>query len=281
MKDIITKKGLIIAAIAVVVALIAAVSVAITSGSADLATILSEPVFTPVRSVMTGVVDTLEDIYGYLYRYDELQAENDRLRARVADLEEQYREYSEVSEENDRLRELLDFTQRHSDEDYDLEAVTLISWTSSNFASSFTVNRGQNSGIAVGNAVISSGGYLIGTVAEVAATSATVTTILDTTMSIGARLYSSEDTGVVEGDFSLFRNGKCRLGYLEYGSNVIHGDLVVTTGRGGEIPSGLIIGYVDSVMDNPSGNDFAAVIAPAADISTLSNVYVIKSFEVN
>ncbi|MBR1842831.1 MAG: rod shape-determining protein MreC [Oscillospiraceae bacterium] len=281
MKDIVTKKGIIIAAIAVVIALVAAISIGITNGRADLATILSEPVFTPVKSVMTSVVGTLENIYGYLYRYDELAAENERLRARVADLEEQYREYSEVSEENDRLRELLDFTSRHSDDDFDLEAVTLISWTSSNFASSFTVNRGENSGIAVGNAVISSGGYLIGTVTSVAATSATVTTVLDTTMSIGARLYSSDDTGVVEGDFNLFRQGKCRLGYLEFGSNVVYGDLVVTTGRGGEIPSGLIIGYVDSVLDNPSGNEYAAVVRPGAEFSTLANVYVIKSFEVN
>lgn len=281
MKDTVTKKGIFIAAAAVIIALAAAITIGLTSGRTDVASILSEPVFSPIKSVMTGIVGTLEDVYGYLFRYDELEAENERLRARVADLEEQYREYSEVSAENDRLRELLGFTSRHSNEEYDLEAVTVIGWTSSNFASSFTVNRGANSGISVGNAVISSGGYLIGTVTSVGATSATVTTVLDTTMSLGARLYTSEDAGVCEGDFSLFRQGKCRLGYLENGSNVLYGDIVVTTGRGGSIPSGLIIGYVESAMPDSGGSDFAAVVRPAAEFSSLVNAYVIKSFEVN
>ena len=110
MKDFITKKGIYIAIAAVVIAIIAAVSVAISGGRGDLASMLSQPFFRPLRSAVTALVDSLESIYNYMYSYDEMEAENQELRNRVAQLEEEYREYTQMSQEVDRLRELLGFS---------------------------------------------------------------------------------------------------------------------------------------------------------------------------
>ena len=66
MKDLISKKGIIVAAVAIVIALIAAVTMAVSGGNADFGRVISEPVFKPLRSAMNGLVGTLEDIYGYI-----------------------------------------------------------------------------------------------------------------------------------------------------------------------------------------------------------------------
>ena len=273
MKDFITKKGIYIAIAAVVIAIIAAVSVAISGGRGDLASMLSQPFFRPLRSAVTALVDSLESIYNYMYSYDEMEAENQELRNRVAQLEEEYREYTQMSQEVDRLRELLGFSETR--EELKFTPVSVISWTASNFASSFTISRGSNAGIELYDAVVTSTGYLVGQVTGVTASSATVTTILDTTMSIGARVYEGGGTGVAQGDFQLFLDSKLKMPYLSEDDEIIIGDTVVTSGEGGLFPSDLVIGYVDSLVASSSGLDDYAIIRPAADINGVTDVYVV------
>lgn len=273
-----SKKSIWVIAAAILVALVAAVSIALNGGKADLSQLISEPVFQPIRNVVSSIAGSMEGLYGYTYRYDSIVKENEELRARVAELEESYREYDRLNAENRRLRELLDFKERHSGMEYELEPVTVVSWTASNFASSFTINRGSASGLEVGDCVITSEGYLVGQVTQVGSSSATVVSIIDTTMSMGAILSGTDESGIVEGEFSLFKQSRLRLAYLENSANVIVGDTVLTSGKGGNSPAGLIIGYVESLRDNPSGGDAYGIVRPAADISSLSHLYVITSF---
>lgn len=276
MKDLISKKGIIIAAIAIVIALVAAVTMALSGGNADFGRVLSEPVFKPLKSAMSGLVSSLEDIYGYIYRYDSVVAENAALKERIAELEKDSREYTEIIEENERLRSLIGFSRRGSDElPYELKDVTVISWTASNFSSSFTINRGETYGIEVGDAVITAEGYLVGTVTEVGVSSSTVVSIIDTTMSVGAILSGTDETGIVEGDFSLFKESRLKLGYIANTSNVFIGDSVLSSGRGGSSPAGLIIGTVESIKEDSTGHGSYAVVKPAADLSSVSDLYVI------
>ena len=278
MKEFIKKKGIYVAIAAVAVAIIAAITTAFTSGGASFVSILSEPFFKPVKSVVTSTVSSLEQLYGYMYKYDEISAENEELRKRVADLEEEYREYTEISNENRRLRSLLGFNERHSSENFEYCSTSVISWTASNFASSFTINKGSSSGVEKYDCVVTEDGYLVGQVTSVTASSATVVSILDTTMSFGAVVYESGETGIVEGDFDLLGDSLLRLGYLGDSANIIIGNAVMTSGQGGTCPEGLVIGYVDSIAENPSGLDYHAVIRPAADINNISHLYVITDF---
>lgn len=281
MKDSHVKKGLYALVAALLVALIAAVSMAVTARGTDLAYALSEPVMRPLKGVMTSLVESLERVYGYVYRYDSIMAENAELRARIAELEEDYREYNEIIQENDRFRALLGFKERHAGEDYELEPVTVISWTASNFASTFTINRGSGSGIELHDAVVTADGYLVGIVTGVGNTTATVTTLLDTTMSVGALMEGTGETGIVEGNFALFREEKLRLGYLEGAAGLIIGDTVLTSGRGGTLPGGLVVGYIERLREDPAGGGSYAIVDPAADINSVTEVYVITDFNLN
>ena len=158
MKERHSKSGIYIIAAAVVIAILATITASLGAGGTGFANLLSEPVFKPVKSVMTSMVHGLEEIYGYMYLYDETVAENQRLKERIHDLEEEYREYTEISQENDRLRALLDFDRRHANRDYVYESASIISWTASNFSSSFTINKGSSSGIVRGDSVITENG---------------------------------------------------------------------------------------------------------------------------
>ena len=268
----------VIFAAALVIALFAAVSIAVSTGHIDMGRVLAEPVMSPLRTMMTSLVENLEELYGYIYRYDKIKAENEELHARIAQLEDDYREYTEISQENERLRALLGFNARHSSQNFQMEPIRITSWTASNFASSFTANRGTAAGIEVGDCVITADGYLVGRVTQAAPGSCTVVTLLDTTTSLGVALRETEANGILQGEFTLFQAGRLKLGYLGGDANVIIGDTVLTSGRGGSIPAGLTVGYVESLAENAPGNDFFAVVKPAADMTGVTDLYVITDY---
>ncbi len=273
------KKSTYIVLAALVIVLVSIVSIAAGSSGSDLANRTLSPAFAPLRRAMTTVVDGFERVYNLAYRYDRLVEENEELKARVARLEDDYREYSEISEENERLHKLLGFATKHTD--YTLTSATIISWTSSNWASSFTVNLDGETEVSPGDSVITETGYLVGRVTSVSSMSATVTTIIDTTMNIGALVYETGETAVAEGDFDAFQDGQMRLSYIQNIEGVMTGCTVVTSGKGGAYPKGLVIGTVSEVVTPASGLGVYARINPSADIDNLSHVYIITEFEVS
>lgn len=279
MKEFISKKGIYVAVAAVVVAIAAAVSVAISGGGSGFAAMLSEPFFKPIKSAMTSLVTSLEHTYGYMYRYDEIVAENEQLRAQIAELQQDYRETTEIMEENERLRALLGFSERHEDMKY--EPVSVISWTASNFSSSFTISKGSTAGIALYDPVITENGYLVGQVTAVTSASCTVTTIVDTTTRVGASVYENGETGVISGDYELFRDNRVKLSYVGTNGDLIIGDTVMTSGSGGVYPAGLVIGRIAGIAVGSSGLDSYAIVEPSADIDSLTHLYVVTDFAVS
>ena len=69
--------------------------------------------------------------------------------------------------------------------------------------------------------------------------------------------------------------------YLPENSELIAGDLVTTSGRGGVYPAGLVAGHVEEVRTDASGMTRYAVIAPETDLDGLQQVFVITDFTVN
>ena len=71
----------------------------------------------------------------------------------------------------------------------------------------------------------------------------TVKSIIDTTFSASVDVGSG-NTVTASGDFSLMSKGMLKISYLEEGTGIASGDSVVTSGKGGVFPQGLLIGYV-------------------------------------
>ena len=276
MRDFIKRNGLIIIAAAVLVAVIAAVSIAFGSGGSDAAGGTVNNVMRPLRGVMSGIASELENVYGYMYGVDMLKAENEELKTRVAELEREYREYEEMAAENERLYKLLEFEDTHSG--YDLTQTTVLSPSASSWQSAFTVSKGTNAGLAVGNCVITEAGFIVGRITSVSKSSAVVTTLIDTTSSIGATVWDTGDSCVLCGDFELMREGRAKLKYLPDACTLAPGDTVTASGSGGVFPRGLVLGTVESVESDASGSGDCAVIVPSAELDSLNYVYVITAF---
>ena len=232
----------------------------------------------PIQGAVGSVVEWMRGIYGYIYRYDKLLAENESLRRQLAEAQEQVRSSQDALEENTRLRKLLELREQHTD--YVLESSKVVLWSSSNWSSAFTISKGASSGIALGAPVITEYGAVVGQVTELGENWATVSTLIDVDMSVGAFVGAAGNSGMVVGEFGLMRKNQAKLTFLADGAQIFVGDDVLTSGSGGAFPAGLVIGKLVAVQTEAGGQIEYGIVEPQCDLDSLVQVFIIKDFEV-
>lgn len=278
MKKYIKDHGVKLGIIVLAAILLVLISTGSKDGKAGFLTNLVGSARTPVQRAASSISELFDGVYGYLYKYDSLKAENDALRIQLADAQSQVRAAADANEENKRLRELLKFAEKHTD--YVFEAAKIVSWNSSNWESSFTISKGTNQGIKAGSAVITEYGAFVGVVHEVGDNWATIRTIIDVGISVGVLVGADGTAGMAVGDYGLMKAGEVKLTYLAEGAQMFKDDSILTSGKGGLIPQGLNIGKVSTIKSEASGQIEYGVIKPDCVFSELVQVYIIKEFNV-
>ena len=74
--------------------------------------------------------------------------------------------------------------------------------------------------------------------------------------------------------------GCVKLSYLAEGVSLFEGDTVLTSGKGGAFPAGLVIGAVEEVRSDAGGQETYGMIRPSCDLANLVQVFVIKDFKI-
>ena len=231
-------------------------------------------VFTPVKSAAAYIGNSIEKFFRTFADYDRLKSENETLKAENDDLTVRLEKSYHLETENERLRKLLELTDKLPE--YNKTEATVVSVSDDKVSSVFTVNKGSLSGIKVKDVVVSSEG-LVGYVRDVGFNWATVVTILDPQVAVGAFLPRTELVAMTEGHRELKSDGLCRLSYLENTSLINRGDTVVTSGLGGLYPEGITIGKISEITVRDNGLSQYGIIAPAVDFSSLRYVCILSA----
>lgn len=235
-----------------------------------------QTVLTPLRAGANALTNQAEQMYNYMFRYEALQAENEALKSEIAQMQEDNRLADSISRENDRLRDLLEL--KEANPDYDLVDGYVIARSSTDWTSTFTVDRGSIHGIEVGMVAITANGEVVGLVTEAGSNYCTIKTILDSSLEISATIASSGYSGMVQGAYTTADAGHLRMNYLPSTAVIRNRDQVVTAGST-VYPRNLILGYVVGVgMDDASVAKFARV-EPAANIDQLEQVFILTNFD--
>ena len=232
-------------------------------------------VLTPVRTGVSRLTDQAEQLYSYMYRYESLAAENEALKQKIAQMENDARLADSVSRENDRLRGLLELPQIY--ETYELVDGYVIAKDSADWSSTLTINRGTNAGIRKGMCAVTANGEVVGLVTEVGLNYCVVKTVLDSSLGISAVLTSSGYSGMVQGNYVEGEETQLRMNYLPSEAVIRINDQVVTSGST-VYPRDLILGYVIDAGFDESGVAKFALLRPAADIDTLEQVFILTSY---
>jgi rod shape-determining protein MreC len=212
----------------------------------------------PVRNAWHGVTD-----------YDELQRENDELRAQVEAGEAGGVRASDAERQLADLSASLDLPWAGN-----MQTVTarVVSGPRSNFSHAVEIDKGTDDGVAVGMPVATGAG-LVGTVSQATGGTSTVELLTDPEFRVGVRLSTTGDLGTARGqgrDDPLSVDSA-----IDPGTEVAEGTGVVTSGVDrSAYPPGIPVGTVASTHQGSGGLVLELDVDPLVDVDQLSYLTV-------
>jgi rod shape-determining protein MreC len=221
----------------------------------------------PVQQAATFVIKTVRGVFQHYVFLVHLQKENELLKKRMAELQEENHQTKEMVLSHDRLRKLLEFRERMATSTI---AAQLIGQDPTSWFKSVTINKGERDGVHKGMAVISPEG-VVGQILKTSPDYATVLLMTDYNSAIDAIVQRTRAKAIVEGK----EENRCQLKYLLRTEEVVVGDVVITSGLGGVFPKGLTIGEVRSVDKKGHGVFQFADLTPSVDLAKLEEVLVL------
>ena len=261
----------------IIVSILLAAGLAVLSNAMGMSipSMLVQGILAPFKAGANALTNSAEQFYSYMFRYETLAAENEALKAQIAEMEDTARQADATARENARLREQMGLLSYN--DDYRTVDAYIISTSSVDWSSTFTINQGSNAGIAVGMCAITAYGELVGLVSEVGTNYAVVKSVLDSSLEISATIASSGYSGIVQGGYATGKDGLLRMNYLPSNATIRNFDKVVTTGST-VYPRNLILGHVVDADFDGSGVAKYALIQPAADIRSLEQVFIVTQY---
>lgn len=221
----------------------------------------------PVGVVFSTTGERVSSFFGSITRINSLQRENKLLTDKLNSALTEIASLSEAKKENDSLRRELGFKVSSQ-----LNLVpAAIAYFDPSLRDGITVRVDSSEGIKVGNVVLSEG-FMIGRVSEISGTTLHVLLITDSQSTIPATVQNKDITGIASGKIG---NG-LSLEQVPQSDVVVGGELVITSGLGGDIPKGLILGKVD-VVQKVAGSIFQQIsLQPMVEFVTLERVMIVR-----
>ncbi len=224
-------------------------------------------IFSPVTTFFSNSSVKTTRFFSNIFNIGKLQRENADLSERLNRLEAESARLKEVQKENDSLRKDLGFLKKTG---FSYEPASVIAYDPSNIRGYITVNKGSNNGIKEGMAAISEG-FLVGKIQEVEKTKSKIMLITDPSSIIPVEIQGTSTSGIVKG---LIGTG-LMMEKIPQGDNIQVGDTVITSGLGGEIPRGVIVGSVKKIEGQENSLFTNALIQPEAKITNILRVLII------
>ncbi len=225
-----------------------------------------------VSGVFNRVALTISD---NVSRFSDVQT----LQNRVADLEtalalyqSELVELREINSDYQRLADLLKYT--NSVQNQEFVTANVIAIDESGFLRTITVDKGTRDGIAVGMPVVTGQG-LVGRIIRVSANAARVMLVTEPTSAVSTRLQTSRIEGTVQGQPA----GTLQMNMIPLDAQVTNGDLVITSGLGGNFPPDIVVGQVTSVGLSRDGLNRVAQVHSLINFDTLEFVLIVTNFQ--
>lgn len=222
----------------------------------------------PVGTIFSGFGSNLSGFFDNFTNLGNLQKENNELKEKLDKSLAEISRLSLAQKENESLKKDLNFKENH---DFNLVGARIVYFDPGNIRETITIDVGKKDGIQDGDVAISEG-FLIGKVAKVGEKTSKITLITDPKSAIPGVVINRDIAGIVKGKIGE----GLLLEQIPQDEKINQGDLIATSGLGGQFPKGIIIGKVENVKQI-SGSIFQAIEArPMLNLSKIEKVMIIK-----
>ena len=197
-----------------------------------------------------------------------LMSQNRELRNQILHLRAELQKYESLQAENMRLRDLVDSSFKVGDRVLvaELSAVDL-----DPYKQQVIINKGAASGAFEGQPVLDAHAVM-GQVINVTPFSSTVLLITDTSHALPVQVLRNGLRTIAVGSGRI---SELKLPYLPTNSDIVEGDLLVTSGLGGKFPPGYPVATVTKIDRSPDA-PFSEVLAqPRAHLDRSREVLLV------
>jgi rod shape-determining protein MreC len=223
-------------------------------------------IFNRISLAISGSVGDLADI-------ETLKARNADLEEALVKFQSELVDLREIASDYQRLADLLDYTSTAKNQEY-VTANVIANADPNSLLRTIVIDRGARDGITVGMPVVTKQG-MVGRILNVTANAARVLLITDPTSAISGRLQTTRAEGSIVGQLS----GDLNMLFIPLDAIVQQGDLVITSGLGGNLPPDIVIGQVTSKRQFEFELYQEAVVRSLNNFDTLEIVLVITNFQ--
>ncbi|MGH7885607.1 MAG: rod shape-determining protein MreC [Thermodesulfobacteriota bacterium] len=214
-----------------------------------------------IGNVKSRIKDSWEN---YIMLVD-VNKENELLIKEVDNLRNEYYKLEELKMQNERLKDLLNYKDEHAEK---VVSANVIAGSPSIIRPEFLmIDKGENSGVSRDMAVSTNLG-VVGRVHSAGKNNSMIMLITDPLSSIDAIVHRTRERGIVKGI-----GNKCLMQYIENKENIAVGDKIISSGKDGIFPKGILIGTIAKI--EPNGGLYEAVIEPEINTNTLEEVLII------
>ena len=242
-------------------------------GQQKLLRVWTQTFASPLQNASSKATGATSGFFQQIWNFRSTAYENEQLKQRISELENELNNTRQAETENERLKALLNLSDQ-----IDIKSVParVIARDPSVWFNTITINRGSTSGISVNMPVVTGGG-IVGRVITVSPFAAQVMLITDEKAGAGAvvgQLGQSGALGSVRGRSDL-GVGIIEMRYVSGLEKVEVNDSVMTTGQDGIYPPGLNVGRVVDVGKGTATQAHQILIQPGAQLDHLEDVAVL------
>lgn len=234
-------------------------------------------VLTPLNKVTNSIMHGISGIITSVSDTINAKEENIILKKEIEKLESENRDLRNIIGKSDYLlkeQKLLETTK------YNIVKAEVIGREPENWFDVFTLDKGENDGLEIGDTVIDAVEIdnnvyqegLVGRIVDIGDNWSKVVSITNEKNSVAFKIIRTQDGGIIAGSSDNIIEGLL----FDYEADVIIGDLVYTSGLGEVYQKDIFIGEVSDIIDNQEELTKKIIIKPAVNFKKLYNVYVIK-----
>jgi rod shape-determining protein MreC len=220
----------------------------------------------PLQIAAQATTGSIQDLQQRFATVAGHKSENEQLKKRILELEEERNRLLEAEATNLRLQQLLEFRSQ-------LPAgsitASIIANSASTWFQSCLLNKGSADGIEKGMAVVTPLGVM-GQVVAVTGRTSKVLLLTDPNSGVDVVVQRTRARGIVSGSLD---NGPV-MKYVKRSEDVQEGDRLVTSGLDGVFPKGLTVGTVTKVRKQHLGLFQFIEVTPAVTLSRVEEVLV-------
>ena len=220
-----------------------------------------------IRSNLLAAAGLLQDTFDFIPNYFSLAHENRMLREQNIFLSDEVNTLRESAIENIRLRSMFGLKDRPS---FHYVSALVVGAQTQALTNTVTINAGVENGVKAGMPVVTDHG-LAGRVTSTSGHYAIVQLLLHKDLRVSVRTQRSRVNGIIR----WTGGSELRMINVPKTSDVVPGDVVITSEFSSLFPGGIRVGVVSTTRDVPGDLFQEILVKPSVEFPRMEEVFVV------